>query len=223
MTARQMQKEFEQSASYIDDVRKGNISLITDDVQFFLNEAQNSYINTRLNNIKKSIGNKQKQLDEIRTLIVKSASLSEQLSLSSNTAKVYNLPSNYHYLIADKTTTGYCGQTRIYQNRLMSSENIQEALHGTHTKPKYNSPISELYGNYIKIYRDFELTFTINDVNIDYVRDWASINLFNNITSELDEGCHKDIVQLAVNIFLEAIESGRFKTNVEKNIITEQI
>jgi hypothetical protein len=223
MTARQLQKEFEQAAYHIDAVKKNEVILITDTIQYFLNESQNTFIKTRLNNISKSTGNKQKQLDEIRTLIIKSQSLNENTSLSSQTFKVYDLPFNYNFLIADRTTTNYCNVLRTYQNRLLSSENIQEALYGTHTKPKHNSPISEIYGNYLRIYRDFDLTFTINDVNIDYIRDWQEINLMTGITSELDESVHKDIIQLAVNIFLEAIESGRFKTNIEKNIITEQI
>lgn len=221
MTYRQMEKEFEQTASFIDAVKKRNLRVVTDDKQFFLNEAQNSFIHTRINNVRKKIGNRQRELDEIRTLIVKSKSL--VATTLTSLYNEYDLPSDYHYLIADRTATTYCSITREYQNRLMESENITEALHGTHTKPKYNSPISELYGNTLRVYRDYNLTFTINDVNIDYVRDWAEIDLFNGVDCELDDSVHKDIVQLAVNIFLEAVESGRFKTNIEKNTITEQI
>jgi hypothetical protein len=66
-----------------------------------LQEAEHSYINVRLNNIKKGIKNNQKSLDEIRTLIIKRTTLVEDLGLSTSTYKVYDLPNNYNYLLSD--------------------------------------------------------------------------------------------------------------------------
>ena len=37
------------------------------------------------------------------------------------------------------------------------------------------------------------------------------------------ENVHKDIVQLAVTMFLESVQSNRFVSHIEKNILTEQI
>ncbi len=223
MTAREMQKEFEQSADFIDAVNKLDLRIISDDVEFFLNEAQHVFINTRLKNFKKQIDNKQKDLDEIRTLIVKNTQLVLDAGSSTDEIRVYDLPSDYVFLISDYSFTTYCNKLRRYQNRLLSSEDLQEALHGTHTKPKFNSPVSEIVGSKLQVYRDFDLTFTINNVNIDYIKTWNSISINTPTNSELDSNTHKDIVQLAVNIFLEAVQSGRFTSNVDKNIITEQI
>lgn len=223
MTGREMQKEFEQSSAYIDEIKKGDINLISDDVNFFLNEAQHTYINIRLNNIKKSIKSNQKSIDEIRAIVIKGSALVLDAGLSTPERNVYDLPVDYNYLISDYTNTTYCGTARNYQNRLVNSENLQEILIGTHTKPKYNSPISELIGNKLYVYIDYDLTFTINSVIIDYVKTWVNIDVTEDVTSELDPNVHKDIVQLAVNLFLESIQSGRFRTNTEKNILNEKL
>jgi hypothetical protein len=223
MTTREMQRNFEQSAMFVDKLK--DIRIVSQDVQHFLNESQRNFVNTRLKNIKsQGIKRSQRELDELRTIYVKNSGLTLDSGSSTTYEKYYTLPSNYLFLISDRSNISYCNSEYTNtQNRLYSSELIGEILRSTHTRSHYKSPVSELINNQLIVYLDYNLSFTINSVNIDYIRKYSEINLFNGTTSELDDSTHNDIVEGAVNLFLEAVESRRFRTNTEKNAISTQL
>jgi hypothetical protein len=225
MTDRQMQKEFEQSAGYVDLItRFPNKRLISEDVNYYLNESQTVYVNKRLNAIKRNIRDSQRELDELRPLFVKGTELPKDNELTTINYHVGTLPVNYLYLISDYTAVKYCGSTKKVQNRLYSSEKIQEIRNTYHTQPHHDSPVSELINNKLYVYVDNDLTFSINSVNIDYIKTFTEIDVLSAETNcELDQSVHKDIVQGAVNIFIESSDPQRFRGNTEKNILTEQI
>jgi hypothetical protein len=221
MTTTEFIKEFQQQAAFIDKFK--SIRILTDDIQYFLNEGQDVIIKRKLTSFSDTLKKGQRNLDEIRTIIVGNTVLIKDNGLSTTQKYVWDLPDNYLFLISDKSETSYCNTTFNVQNRLYSSENILDIVNGFHSKPSYKSPISEIIGNKLYVYRDNNLTFDITSVNIDYIRVYDRINLTDGTTSELDQSVHRDIVSLAVNIFLEAVESGRFQTITQKNNITEQI
>lgn len=221
MTTTEFIKEFQQQASFIDKLKK--IRILTDDIQYFLNEGQDAFIKKKLNSFSDTLKKGQRNLDEIRTIIVGNTALVKDNALSTTQKYVWTLPSDYLFLIGDKSETTYCNRTFNVQNRLYSSENILDIVNGFHSKPSYKSPVSEIIGNKLYVYRDNALSFGITTVSIDYIKVYNRINFTDGTTSELDESVHRDIVSLAVNIFLEAVESGRFQTITQKNTITEQI
>lgn len=226
MTPRQFQKEFERSLGILDNFSMNKI--ISEDINYYLNEAQTVYVNKMLEGIRTSPKDSQRNLDKIRNIILKNTALVLDTVLTPDAQtriRVYDLPNDYYYLLSDRCSTTFCGTTYEYiQNRLCISENIGDLLHDTFNKPSYDSPISELFGNKLYVHRDFNLTFTINSVNIDYVKKFNEINVLDNDTGicELDESTHKEIVQLAVNILAEK-EPNRFRSITEKNMLTEQI
>lgn len=221
MTTTEFIKEFQQQASFIDKLKP--IRVLTDDIQYFLNEGQDTFIKRKLNSFKDTVKRGQRNLDEIRSLMVGNVSLIKDNGLSTTKKYVWDLPNDYLFLIGDKSETSFCNAVYEVQNRLYSSENILDIVNGFHTKPSYKSPVSEIIGSKLYVYRDNELSFDITDVKIDYIKDYDRINLRDGTTSELDDSVHRDIVSLAINIFLEAVESRRFQTVTEKNTITEQI
>jgi hypothetical protein len=219
MTGRDFQKEFELAASTFNELKDINKTSYV--INYFLNEAQNVYINKRLMNLRNKVEGKQKDIDEIRSIVVRNASLVVNLPLSTSSYNVYSLPSDYLFLLNDRSITSRCNKTNEYENRLSPLENLHTILKYKYTSTKYNDPVSALSDNSLYIYKND--TFTIDDAKIDYVRKYNQIDVINNVTSELDENVHKEIVQLAMNIFLENVQSGRFKSNFEKNVVTEQV
>lgn len=221
MTAREFQVQFETAASFIDKVKNGDIRIDAFDINYFLNEGYDSFVNKRLENLKNKIEGKQRDIDKIKNLEVVNTALTKDGALSTANYSVYTLPTNYRYLLNDRTITTYCSSTGTYPNRLSPYGEVYNMMEYTHTKSKYNSPISTLNNN--KLYIHNTSDFTISGCYIDYIKNPTPIDVTNNVTCELDSSVHKEILNLAVNIFLEAIQSDRFKTNIEKNIISEQI
>jgi hypothetical protein len=225
MTPREFQKEFERSIGFLDIPT--NKRIISDDINYYLNEAQTIFVNKILDGMKQSIKDSQRNLDKIRKILIRNIALVRDGSLPTDRVFIYDLPNDYYYLISDRSNVTHCGITYDYvQNRLYSSENIGDLLHDACAKPSYKSPISELHGSKLYVHRDFNLTFTINSVNIDYVKTFNQINVLDDVNGicDLDESVHKEIVQLAVNIFLESDpDPNRFRSITEKNILTEQI
>ena len=217
MTTREFQKEFETAASFIDTLK--DIRIVTEDISYFLNDSQHVYVNKRLQNLKNNIEGSQKEIDELRELVVRNTVLT--LSSSTTAYNVYALPENYLYLLNDRTSTIKCTVTAEYPNRLTKLEDLHTLLNYKYTKTKFNDPISNISGNNLYIYKDS--SFTIDTVSIDYIRTFSSINLLTGVTSELNANVHKDIVQLAVLTFLESIQSNRFNSNINKNVITQQV
>lgn len=225
MTPRQFQIEFERARKFLDQNRFQQISFTTEDIQYFLNEAINVIITKKLKTSKKESRNgikvSQRELDEIRSLLVKNISLVKDVGLSNLEYDVYTLPDDYYFLISDKSSTISCSVTKVYQNRLYSTENLYEILEDTHFGTKYNSPVSELSTEKLYVYKNSN--FTIDSVIIDYIKKWIEIDILNNINTDLNENIHKQIVNVAVNIAYENIDNNKFRINTEKNQITDQI
>jgi hypothetical protein len=219
MTARQMQEQFEASINYFDVPDKKRI--LSSDVKRFLNESQRSYINRRLEASGLKPDNKQKRVDELRSLIVKNTYLVKNTGLSTSDYQAYALPSNYLHLINDRSTTTYCNRTfNNVDNRQVEGEEIYNILNYSFTKPTYKSPVSHLNGNYLYVY--LNSTFNITSVVIDYYRQPVAIDPIALVNCELPESIHDSIVQGAVEIYLEIIDPNRFSTSIQKNIINEQ-
>jgi len=219
MTGRQLQREFEMSASTFNEFKpfsfKGN------EISYFLNESQSIYINKRLEHIKNKTENKQKSIDELSAITVKDTALVKDVPNSTTERDVYDFPSDYLYLINDRSNTVFCGTTKFYDNRLTKLEILYKILEHKYSSTIYKSPVSAITNNKLYIYNDGN--FTVSGVTIDYVKDYTEIDVIADTTSDLDPNVHKELVQLAVTIALENIQSGRFQSNVSKNIITEQI
>lgn len=89
------------------------------------------------------------------------------------------LPQNYYHLIADRSLVAInCNgqfQTKIVPNRLIDTEKKDQYLDSEISKPKKESPVSELSGNSIRVYvtSDFE----IRKIYIDYYRKLNKVDI----------------------------------------------
>ena len=86
--------------------------------------------------------------------------------------------------------------SKVANNRLTNSENIQNVLSTPFLKPSVQTPVSELVGNVLYIYRD--TNFTVNSCSIAYIRKPRYMSLALGSDCELDAGFHQTICDMAV-------------------------
>lgn len=213
MTTREIQYHFEQAASYHNEVK--DIAIKSKDVNFWINHAIRVFINKK---IQENPQRKQKDIDDLKDILVSDVSLT--LDTSTSDKVTYLLPSDYMYLINDKTTLVYCGATKTVANRLVPSEELFNVLNYSHTKTTHKSPVSNIVGGKINVYID---NFTISSIIIDYLKKPSIFNIFNGTTIELHENTHKDIVELAVLLFVENKNPQRMQLNLQKSAINKQL
>lgn len=230
MTAREMHIEFETSLGLVDSLKINDFNLTTVNIEYFLNEAQHVFVNQRLSNIKENLNSKQKDLDDLAAIYVKDTTLViDSVATALDTSRnVYTLPTSpdYLFLINSRSTTSFCGNSNEYENRITTHEDLYKILKYKYTSTIYNSPVATIDDTNLYIYLSAGVsTFTVTTAKIDYIRTYANIDITNStpVDCELNANVHKEIVQLAVTLFLESINSDRLQTNVNKNMLTEQI
>ncbi len=101
-------------------------------------------------------------------------------------------------------------------NRLTASSMISRLQQNHYYKTSYYSPISELQGTLLRIYRDN--SFIVSGAVVSYVRKAQPISLSLNSDCEIDESYHQAICDLTVEYL-----KGRVENAPGKQIITEDI
>jgi hypothetical protein len=135
--------------------------------------------------------------DDFKILKIKDT----QLNVSSISRGVSApLPANYLHLINDRSivqiTCHENGEevikTKEIPNRLLKSEDLYTLLEDPFEDTVKDTPVSELEGNNIRVYTDGK--FTVNSINIDYLRKPIAINTLVNPVQQVEfpeQMCHK--------------------------------
>lgn len=103
----------------------------------------------------------------------------------------------------------------ITSNRLETSEIIPQILDVAFYKPSVRSPVSELIGNVLYIYRDDN--FTVNSSLITYVRKPQPVSLALGSDCELAPEFHQTICDLAVEYIKNRLENAQGYQIVERD------
>lgn len=101
-------------------------------------------------------------------------------------------------------------------NRLINSAKISSLSGDAFQKSSHYSPISELSGNILYIYRD--TSFTVSAVSISYIRKPQPISLSLNTNCELSQGACQAICDLAVEYIKGRIENTTGQQLAERDI-----
>lgn len=207
MTTLEMQELFERGLGMF-NVKAGK----TEDVLYFLNEAQISFIDSNFNSIdkKQSFQYSQEDIDDLRILIKKDVSL--QGGFNGN-HYFYKLPEDYRHLLNDRSIVDgeHCA------NRLYRIEELYNILNHSFSKPKKKSYVSTLKGKDLLVYTNED---TIEGVVIDYLKNPKAITV--DTSCELPEHTHRKIVRTAVSLFLEVNYPEKFNLNYNKNVMLNQ-
>jgi len=109
--------------------------------------------------------------------------------------------------------------TRQYAlNKFIQQDDISKLLEDPFNTTKHTAPLTTMRGKYIDIYTND--IFIIDKVKITYIRKPRNISLPLEISCELPDHCHQEIVDMTVSSILEGISDPRYKTHqleVSKN------
>jgi len=225
MTTKEFRETFERQVGYYNkrfpDLQLRRLQTI--EVQQYLRDAEQIFIKRKLNSNVDDIDNTQRHIDEIKELFVKNEplTLDGTLTVDPTRYSVYTLPENYLYKLLVEVNTTYCGTIYKRRGRVVANEKIDQVLNHSYTKTKFNSTVCEFINDKIYIYNDGK--FTLNSVDLSYIRNIVPIDLFQDTTSELNPSVHLNIVEIAVNSYLERVDPQRFRTTIDKNQISEQL
>lgn len=214
------------------------LQLESDDIQYWLNKAQEDFVKTRYNGInadRKGFEQSQQRIDDLRVLIESNKKLDAKWlkydTLDGFYVDSVLLPNDYMFLLNQKSIIKFnpCSikftipspsspleatsvvkrepgaetevTLSVQSNRYAQTHTIHNLLSDPFNTTKSTSPISVIHGDRIDVYTD--KTFIVDKVIIDYLRLPRRLNIKNNISCELPEHTHKEIIQLAVDSFLQ--------------------
>jgi hypothetical protein len=209
--------------------------ILVEEIDYYLNEGQDRFEKTRygINNLyKEGFEEIQKRTDDLRTLVVTNYVPVSTVTTEINTYKadfttVYSdeeqtvnvtTTETYRFYLRGRARTVKTGCSSTYTNiKLFRQMEIERILLDPFNSPKLNSPIAYFEEGIIYIVTDG--TFTIDKFKLTYLKKPRVIRYGTQYPTpttdsecELPEHTHKEIVQLAVNIALENIESRRLQT-----------
>lgn len=169
------------------------VELSTEDVLYYLNEAQHQYIDEYAKNFEVN----QIVIDKIQP-IVKSIEITPT---RVDTTFIASLPNDYKYLVRHKVVTVTDNKVKTVVGRQVKSDNIElQTLSNPFTEPIGKEPLYIVQGRAIR-YEVPKENFTVSKSIISYIRKEKPIQLVPDETSEL-EGAHEEIVELACSNIL---------------------
>lgn len=229
MTVRQMQVEFGIQMNQMGDA----LVLHTKDILYWLNKSQEKFIIDQFaGKVKNSAGfeTSQEITDNLRSLVVPNEELDSSgyalNVLDSFSMDMAYLPTTYLFtlnirvkawinnpLMEYVTTSGNRTpepnkqkRSRVLISRFVQWVDVWKTLSDPFSTTSQSSPLHSISGNNILVYTD--KTFIVDKVIIDYIRKAKELVISNptssqTTTCELPEHTHKEIVELAVNLFLQ--------------------
>jgi len=201
--------------------------LLPEEVDYFLNEAVIRFIKQRYgkNNIY-NLGFEeiQKRTDDLKGIVVTSNIARVIVSGETNTYKynVSSLTPAYMFFIRARVgvTKGTC-EEQFNSIKIVQQDDLEKLRVDPFNKTSVLEPLAYFEDGGIYVLQDS--TFTIGNLKLTYLRK-PTVIVYTNTTSELcelSEHTHKEIIQIAVNIAIENIESRRLQTQTEQVKVIE--
>lgn len=119
------------------------------------------------------------------------------------------------------TGTGlvYTASSKRVEVKPLSHDNYNKAIKDPFNKPDINQVRRLSYGNSVELIG--AETFALRYYYLRYIRRPIDISLNPVVNCELSEHLHDEIVDMAVSLLLEDIESGRYQTNLNELVKQE--
>lgn len=196
-------------------------------IDYWLNKAQDRFIKNRLypqNPNKKGFEENQKRIDDLKSLVTPSATITPSVS---GTVYTSQLPSDYLHLLRHRcTTVNATFGTNEVGGVEVQQDDMNILLKDPFWKPYYEEPLYYFQSSGIV----YETTgaFTVTGTKLTYIKTPAQIRYGTIYTSpttdvdcELDDAVHGEILDIAISMVLENIESQRYQTNLNELNKTE--
>lgn len=203
-----------------------------EEIDLWLNTAQDRLVKTRYggNNVyRKGFEETQKRTDDLRTII-------HQVTLLPQPQTVLNKPNGTFFILSNNpagndvywfsvqedavVTIADCNGNLIKKSipvKPITHDQYNRIILDPFNKP-YEKELVRLFaeGN-IEVICPLTSTLTsLISLNVRYVRKPQRVSLANSVSCELPDHMHIEVVDSAVSMALENIESGRYRTNVNE-------
>lgn len=233
MTVSEMHLQFRQA---LDKVNSSSYpELLTEQVDYYLNEAQLRFIKTRYsgNNLSKnSFEQNQKRIDDLNKIVITRFSKVLPITYDPTTFKcslstIYNdeactvvSSEKYMFYVMGRCKTSKTNCSSKYHNiRIYTHDELNVVRKNPFRKSVYSEPIGYFEDNNINIIT--EGNFTADVLAISFIKEPVLIKYGSqypvpttDVSCELSEQTHKEIIQLAVAIALENTDNPRLQTQM---------
>lgn len=215
MTCAELHLEFKFRCDKLDTLNYPNF--LPEEIDLILNNAQERLVKQRygFNNIKRqSFEETEKRTEDLKE-IVKNAILTPlpySIDNIDEDARFLLLPTDHWFTLQERATItcDYCGTpvTKKQEVDTVIHAEISTVLKDPFRKPNVEKVLRLMYMDKVELISNC----TIVDYQMRYLKKPNKIDLTTNVTSELSEHIHSELVDLAVSIALEGIESKRSQT-----------
>lgn len=218
MTVLDMHQAFKIEFDKLDSVNYPNI--LPEEIDFLLNKAQDRFVKQRYgtNNTKRqSFEEIQKRTDDLKAL-VKTAILTPLPSNSENidpNAQFVELPIDYWFIIHERAQIGFTDchnlQTQSTVNiNVIKHDNFNNIIKNPFQKPSKSKVLRLMADNKTELIHSSDSV--IVRYYLRYIKKPVRISISTPTDCELSDHTHDEIVNEAVSIALETLESLRTRT-----------
>jgi len=190
---------------------------------YWLNKAQERFVKQRAfgdNSFRTSFEESEKRIDDLRVIVKTPAAISTT-STGNNFYTI--LPDDYLYLVRHRcnTITPTCSTPQLVAGIQVTNDEINILDKDPFWEPINQEPLYYLLGNTIVYETNGD--FTVQSSLLTYIRKYAKIQYgtqyispTTDIQCELPEHTHHEILDMAISMVLENIESPRYQTNLNE-------
>jgi hypothetical protein len=200
----------------------GNPDFLPEEIDYWLNNAQDRFVKQRIKEFEKGI----KRITDLQTLVNYSSSISlgsSQLGTNVKECSLLNFFTVYNYMYFLSATVFDSSARRLECGKLIDTEQMSNYIADFINSPFIRRPIPYLYSassgsndQTLAIIYDSNI-FTPVAVDIKYIRQPLQLTSGTPVTGttntcELPFETHEEIVNIAVSLVIENIESPRVQS-----------
>ncbi len=218
MTALEMSVAFKQGLDKFDSLNYPDFQ--TDQIELLLNQAQDVFVKQRYgitNTKRQSFEQTQKRTEDLKNVVV-NAVLTPAANAADNintNAVFVTLPPDHWFVIQELTGISYTGCNGATVTDRVFTEAIQhndysKIINNPFAQPNENKVLRLMEAGRVELIPASNITIT--DYHLRYIKQPVRISITNSVDCELSEYTHQEIVNCAISIALEDIESKRVQT-----------
>jgi hypothetical protein len=205
--------------------------ILEPEIKYWLDEAANRFVKQRYErtNIKrKGFEESQKRTDDLRLAVKTVNVIAASPNPNPDSIFTLDLPNDYRYLVKIKLNVTYdCNgveKSEAVTPKQVEQDDIHVLLEDPFNKPTENKPLFIMEGNQIIVYTGNTATVVSADItyiNLFYRLQPNTINfdgstdhyINTDVYDALADDTHDEVVDIAVKLTLENIESQRYQSN----------
>lgn len=229
MTVQEMHTAFKIGLDKVDSLNYPNFT--TSEIDLFLNQSQERFVKQRygFNNRKfKPFESNQKRTDDLRSLVRNSVLSFNSYDSANNInseARFVDLPNDYMFAINEQCKISFLDCNSNTEEKIVpviveDHDNVSIVINSPFEKPNKNKVIRVMYQDKVEVIKSSDTN--ILEYLLRYIKRPRDVDFNLLVDSELAEHTHSEIVNDAISIALESIESQRANSFVVVNKNNEE-